>query len=220
MTTSSAAGPTFSAAEWQLLLRFRCGAPCFQQASKCSGCGSRMDSLGYHSLSCPHNGMHRRHNHVRDALFHLCASAHWGPALEVALPNSTSRPADLLLRSLSVKPVAIDVTVSHPLRPSAPSAVRAATTSAAALAEQHKNSVSKGLCAAVGWDFLPFGFDSVRGLRPPARGLCQKLAKHLAMQAGASAANTALTVGQQLSLALAKGRGEMLSAATPIRPSP
>ena len=68
--------------------------------------------------------------------------------------------------------------------------------------------------------FPSFGFDSVGGLGPAARGLCQKLAKHLAMQAGVFAANTALTVGQQLSLALAKGRGETLSAATPIRPSP
>ena len=112
------------------------------------------------------------------------------------------------------------MTVTHPMRLSASVAARVGTVSAAAEAESHKVAVSKGACTAAGWDFIPFGVDALGGLGPSARGPCQKLAKHLAMQAGAATSSTALTVGQHISLALAKGRGEMLSAATPVRPGP
>ena len=81
-------------------------------------------------------------------------------------------------------------------------------------------SVNKGPCATAGWDVFPFGFDAPGALGLAARGLCQKLAKHLAMQTGAatSSAGLTLTVGQHISLALAKARGEMLSAGSPVRP--
>jgi hypothetical protein len=220
LTAPIMGGPAFSAVEWQLLLRLRSGAPCFPTSASCNGCGSQMDAMGDHALCCAHNGMYRRHNHIRDTLFHLSASAHWNPALEQALPGTSTRPADILLRGLSVKPVAVDVTVTHPLRLSASVAVRVGTVSAAAESERHKVSVNKVACAAAGWDFLPFGVDALGGLGPSARSLCQKLAKHLAMQAGASTSSTALSVGQHISLALAKGRGEMLSAASPVRPGP
>ena len=185
LTATPAAGPSFSSVEWQLLLRFRCGAPCFTSSPSCSGCGSRMDDLGDHALCCAHNGLYRRHNHVRDALFQLCSAAGWAPAIEQQLPGSLCRPADVLLRAHTVRPVAVDVTVSHPLRQSASSAVRAGTVSAAAEAEQRKIAASKAACLAVGWDFIPFGYDAVGGLGPAARSLCRKLARQLAMQCGA-----------------------------------
>ena len=155
LTAPIMGGPAFSAVEWQLLLRLRSGAPCFPTSASCNGCGSQMDAMGDHALCCAHNGMYRRHNHIRDTLFHLSASAHWNPALEQALPGTTTRPADILLRGLSVKPVAVDVTVTHPLRLSASVAVRVGTVSAAAESERHKVSVNKVACAAAGWDGLP-----------------------------------------------------------------
>ena len=108
------------------------------------------------------------------------------------------------------------MTVSHPLRQSASQAVCVGAVSAAAEAEDRKIAARKIACAVVGWDFVPFGYDTVGGLGPAARSLCRKLAKQLAMQAGADSATTALMVGQHLSLTLAKGRGEMLTAATPL----
>jgi hypothetical protein len=172
--------------------------------------------MGDHALSCASNGLYRRHNHLRSALFDLSKTCGWGPELEVALPNCTSRPADILLRSMGPRPVAVDVTVSHPLRSSAPAAVRAGTVSAAAEAEARKTSASKAACRTAGWDFVPFGYDAVGGIGPGARSLCIKLAKQTAMRVGREASECALSVGQHLSLALAKGRGEMLSAASPL----
>jgi hypothetical protein len=206
----------FAASEWQLLLRFRVGAPCFDDGALCSGCSKAMDSSGDHALCCTSNGTYRRHNHVRDQLFSLANLAGWSPELEVVIPGGRNRPADLLLRSVASKPLAIDVTVTHPLRPSASQAVRVGRYSAAAAAEQAKVAESKGPCLAVGWDFCPFGVDATGGMGPAAKQLCRRLARVLSMRAGADTVSLAGTVGSQLSLALAKGRGEMLCAATPL----
>ena len=210
---------SFAASEWQLLLRFRVGAFCYQQGSVCAGCRKPMDPAGDHALSCPSNGTYRRHNHLRDRLFGLSQLAGWAPALEQAIPGSRDRPADLLLRTAGPRPMAVDVTVSHPLRSSASSAVREGRSSAAAEAERAKVVQSKAVCQAAGWDFSPFGVDATGGLGPAARLLCRRLARALAMRAGADTATLSENVGTQISLALAKGRGEMLCAATPLPPS-
>ena len=109
--------------------------------------------------------------------------------------------------------------MSHPLRSSAFTAVREGRSSEAAEAERSKVVHSKAACQAAGWDFSPFGVDATGGLGPAARLLCRRLAKALAMRAGADTATLSENVGTQISLALAKGRGEMLCAATPLPPS-
>ena len=98
-----------------------------------------MDPAGDHALSCATNGTYRRHNHLRDRLFTLSQLAGWTPELEQTIPGSRCRPADLLLRSAASRPLAVDVTVSHPLRSSAPSAVREGRSSAAGEVERAKN---------------------------------------------------------------------------------
>ena len=206
----------FAASEWQLLLRFRVGAACYSPGANCAGCRQPMDPGGDHALSCASNGTYRRHNHLRDCLFSLSQLAGWCPELEQSIPGTRCRPADLLLRSAASRPLAVDVTVSHPLRSSAPSAVREGRSSAAGEAERTKVAQSKGACQAAGWDFCPFGVDSTGGLGPSARQLCRRLAKALAMRAGADTATLSENVGTRISLALAKGRGEMLCAATPL----
>ena len=105
----------------------------------------------------------------------------------------------------------MDVTVSHPLRSSASLAVCEGRSSAAAESER-----AKVVCQAAGWDFSPFGVDAMGGPGPAARQLCRRLAKALAMRAGADTATLSESVGTQISLSLAKGRGEMLCAATPV----
>ena len=124
--TATPGSSQFAASEWQSLLRFRVGAFCYAQGSVCAGCRKPMDSAGDHALSCPSNGTYRRHNHLRDRLFGLGQLAGWAPELEQAIPGSRDRPADLLFRAAGPPPLAVDVTVSHPLRSSASTAVREA----------------------------------------------------------------------------------------------
>ena len=175
-----------------------------------------MDPAGDHALSCASNGTYQGHNHLRDRLFTLSQLAGWSRELERTIPGSRCRPADLLLRFAASRLLPVDVTVSHPLRSSAPSAVREGRSSAAGEAERAKNVQSRGPCQAAGWDFCPFGVDSTGGLGPSARQLCRRLAKALAMRAAADTATLSESVGTHISLALAKGRGKMLCAATPL----
>ena len=205
--TATPGSSSFVASEWQLLLRFRVGSLCYPQGSVCAGCRKHMDAAGDHALSCPSNGTYRRHNHLRDRLFGLCQLAGWAPEVEQAIPGSRDRPVHFLLRACGPRPLAVDVTVSHPLRSSASSAVREGRSSAAAEAERLKVVQSKTVCQAAGWDFSPFGVDATGGMGPAARLLCCRLAKALAMRAGADTATLSENVGTHISLALAKGRG-------------
>ena len=75
-----------------------------------------MDQMGDHALVCSGAGLYRRHNLVRDSVFRLAHEAGWAPELEANLPNSRTRPADILCRATFGKPLAIDVTISHRLR--------------------------------------------------------------------------------------------------------
>ena len=88
--------------------------------------------------------------------------------------------------------------------------------SAAEEAENRKIALGKQACQAVGWGFLQFAVDVIGGFGPSARSFCKRLAEQLAMRAGAEVSSCVVNVGAQLSLALAKGRGEMVCVETPL----
>ena len=206
---------SFGSLEWQLLLQFRTGIPLFPENSTCRACKLPMDSMGDHALSCPASGMYRRHNRLRDTLFCLTHRAGWHPELEVCLPNSQARPADLLIHSTSCAHLACDITISHPLRQSAPPAARCEPNVSASEAERAKTTAQAGPCQAVGWTFQPAGFETTGGMGPGAQKLIRQLYRHLSMKEGISSSAMAEMVNQSLSLSLAKGRGEMLAASFP-----
>jgi hypothetical protein len=208
-------GAPFAPEEWQLLLRFRTGLQLFQSNPTCRACRMPMDPLGDHSLCCPASGLYRRHNRVRDTLFSLSLSAGWCPELEVAIPGTRDRPADILLKSGFPKPLAVDVTISHPLRISAPVAARGEATSSAEAGERAKRIAEGNMCHAAGWGFRAAGFDTAGGLGPGALKTVRQLYRQLSMRQGRSSVSMADEVSRQISLALAKGRGEMLAASSP-----
>ena len=174
-----------------------------------------MDSLGDHALTCASAGLYRRHNRVRDTVFHLAREAGWAPELEVALPALTERPADILCRATFGKPLAIDVTVSHPLRLSSTLATRGEVAAAAEAAENRKRAASQAACEQAGWGFRPAAFETTGGLGPGASHTIRQLSRYLSMRRGTSAGEVSITISRAVSLALAKGRGEMLAASSP-----
>ena len=208
-------GPTFSALEWQGLLRFRVGMPLFPAPSCCRACLQPMDPFGDHALSCSASGLYRRHNRLRDLMYLLTQQAGWAPDIEVAIPSSSLRPADLLFRSGFPKPLACDVTVSHPLRHSATHAVRGEPDISASEAEDAKNRDYRSLCHAAGWGFRPMGFETTGGLGPSAVRTLKQLCHQLSMRQGLPSSEVADYLHRLFSLALAKGRGEMLAASNP-----
>ena len=78
------------------------------------------DIYGDHAISCGTEGERiARHNHLRDTLYHTCASAALAPTKEgkALLPGTNARPADVFLPHWSSgKDTAWDVTVVNPLQ--------------------------------------------------------------------------------------------------------
>ena len=174
-----------------------------------------MDAMGDHALSCPSTGLYRRHNRIRDAFFELAHDAGWSPELEVSLPGLAERPTDILCRSTFGKPLAIDVTISHPLRLSAPIAARGEVAAAAEAAEQRKRHTSLSACANAGWGFRAVAMETTGGFGTGAAHTVRQLCRNLSMRRGLAAGEVSMTVIRTLSLALAKGKGEMLAASAP-----
>jgi hypothetical protein len=218
----------FSPPEWQALLRFHTGVPLFTPNHsspgsdvspgtpplnpQCHSCAQPMDHSGNHALCCTRSGLYRRHNRVRDTLYCLASKAGCQPQLEATLPGTQDRPADLLLSAFGPRPVAVDVTISHPLRLSNQSAARGEVASAAEAAEARKLASHTSLCATAGWDFIPFGMDATGALGPKASDLIRRLARATSMRTGQPLKDLLPSFHTSLSIALAKGRGEMLAA--------
>ena len=174
-----------------------------------------MDAMGDHSLTCPTAGLYRRHNRVRDAIFLLAKEAGWAPELEVSLPSLTERPADILCRATFGKPLALDVSISHPLRLCATLATRGEVAATAEAVETRKRLASQAACASAGWDFRPVGLETTGGSASGASHTIRQLSRYLSMRRGISAGDVSTTIHRLISLALAKGKGEMLAASFP-----
>ena len=220
-------GPDFAAEEWQALLRFRVGAD-ISLTNTCAGCHSAMDSLGDHAACCSATGLYKRHNRVRDCLLLLGREAGWNPELEVtgwnpevevSLPapdpgggRAHPRPADVLFRTAESRPLAVDVTVVHPLRPSKKIAV-ADDCAAASEAETAKVASEVAECHRAGWGFVPFGMEVTGGFGPKATSLFKRICRSISMKSGDPVAEVLSRSATLLSVALAKGRAEMLCRA-------
>ena len=96
----------------------------------------------FHAVTCkhgPHN--HRRHNKIRDYLYHICRSANLEPRKEVTISNRNSGkqviPGDVFLPSttISAMATAIDITVTHPQQTK--------TVNKAATTLDHANDMAK-----------------------------------------------------------------------------
>ena len=206
--------PTFAPSEFQALLRFRCGIP-FQQKIRCGGCSAPLDSFGDHALSCPSCGLYSRHNRLRDALAEEYIAAGYVIRIEAHLPGDRSRPADILvLNSSDPSPMAVDVSIVHPLHLSSASAEDTPGTAAAAR-EAGKLASSGQACAEQGWRFTPVCVETTGAWGPGGQKAVRALVRKLSMRTGEPVAASAGAVWRRLSTAAAKGAAQMLLRAFP-----
>ena len=206
---------SFSSAEWQALLRLRCGV-LFQGDSKCGGCSSTSDRFGDHALSCSACGLYARHNRLRDALAQEYISAGQLVQLEVQLPGGSSRPADILVAgSGDATPVAVDVSVVHPLHLSALSA-EDTPGSLATARETEKVAASKVACDLAGWRFAAVCAETSGAWGPGAVKVIRALARKQSMRSGRPVGEAAGALWRRLGTAVAKGTAQMLLRSFPV----
>ena len=133
------------------LVKFRLAMPQAGLVPPCQGCHEQQDQFGDHALSCVQMGRYARHNDIRETLRNI--SQHCGLHVHAgeAPPLPSGRRPDLLIDRLGQgRPLAIDVSCSHPLHPSSYTAENDATASIAKVVEQ-KNTIYLQECGSKGW---------------------------------------------------------------------
>ena len=163
---------TMTATEYRFALRWILGIPLRDLDYVCPDCARPADALGIHAVCCQRTGnISRGHTTLRDTLAEILRRAHCEVLLEQSPAGSKDRPADILVHGLADHPLAIDVTVVTPSRPSAiPSATEPMDQAATAKSER-----SAELCGRTGWKFRPFVADTYGGLRCDSRHLISSL---------------------------------------------
>ena len=204
----------FTSFEFQALLRYRCSIP-FTPRGRCGGCSTPLDSFGDHALSCASCGLYSRHNRLRDALAEEFIAAGLAIRVEAQLPGDSSRPADILVLSSSdIIPMAVDVSVVHPLHLSSASA-EDTPGAAAAARELGKLATSAQACKDEGWSFSPACAETTGAWGPSGQRCVRGLIRKLSMKNGEPLADTAAAVWRRLATSVAKGTSQMLLRAYP-----
>ena len=153
--------------EFRSSLRYWLGVPLHGVPYQCPECCCLTDIYGDHQVACGGNGDRiARHNSLRDVIFFAAQAAALGPRREAPslVPNSSSRPADILLPSWSQgRSAALDVSVISPLQKLTLSG--AATFPGHALNVGANRKLAAGLpaCRAAGVEFIPLMVETLGG---------------------------------------------------------
>ena len=143
----------------------------------CPACGEPVDPFGDHFVCCPKNGITRRHNALRDAIFEVLVQNAIPAAKEVTSRNR-KRPADILLVAWERgRDVAVDLTVTHPLGLASYPFVVDNAARHCQRAEAAKQAAEGDLCCAVQWGFIPAAFTPWGGSGPAARALLHEVGR-------------------------------------------
>ncbi len=207
-------GTAFGGGEYRTLLRWWLGKPILQGdgGAPCPLCSTPMDVFGDHLVSCKSNDITRRHHALRCALQGVLMAAGVRTRSEVAI-GGKERPCDLSLEGFDpLGPLAVDLTVVHPLalsRPREPEAV----LSILAEAETQKVSKYSALCISAGWQFVPSGFHTWGGYGPLGAALWNRVVKQLVGDSqGWARAQKTMRIRQAISQALMRSIAHQLSA--------
>ena len=124
------------------------------------------------------NGIASRHSDLQQWLLDSLHIAGIPASREAALPNG-SRPADILIHHWhSGKPLAIDLTIGHPLRLSCPNPTPATALAFLSQEESRKSRKYDDTCKQAGWDFAPLVVHPWAGLTPSGVTLFSKICRH------------------------------------------
>ena len=150
-----------------------------QKDAKCCFCHNIMDVKGYHMAICKTGGhVVRRHNALRDLIYSHCQKAAWNPQLEVRLEHATDLIPDIIIPTgNNGKPIALDITVTHPL--AAHNIKRASKLLDASNISAEKDKMDKYnlKCSQADIKFIPIAVEHFGRWGPAAMSFFEKLAK-------------------------------------------
>ena len=169
-----------SAAEFQVCLRWWLGIPVLPSARplECPHCGGVADIFGDHFQGCKKSLITKRHHQLRDTVAGLFREGGFAALTEVSI-GDRQRPADVAVPGFEARPIAIDLTICHPLQPSE---ARDAAQVKRFLAQREERKKNKYIAATAraGWVFHPAAFHPWGGQGPLYSTLLDKVVRRLA----------------------------------------
>lgn len=224
VTPSPNMGTAMGPIEYRLMLRWWLGAPILsarQAAAACPMCSQPLDCFGDHLVACNRNGIHARHTALQMGLSQVLRTAGIPHKLEV-MGLGMDRPADLLLDNWATgQAAAVDLTISHPLAPSAYPLAPAGVAGHLATAEAAKMAKHSASCDAMKWHCTPMAFHPWCGLGPTA---LQTLTRVVKMATGDLSGNErackAHEIWSSLSFTLARAVAGQLATVASITHAP
>ena len=213
----------------------------FDSEFNCPLCDEVVDKHGDHCLTCSCGGDRtKRHNLLRNEVFHQCNSAGLNPELEKPGllqprplfgasqengvqrdPQALRRPADVYLpRWRRGKPAALDLAVTSGLKRDM--VERSAETGSAAVTtyEDFKRNylATEATCQENGLNFIPLICEADGGgWGPAANAVWSELAKHKSAMTGEPNSITATRLLQSLGLILHKENARAILRRSPMR---
>ena|SRR5689334_10279241 len=172
----------------------------------CPQCQTPMDSAGYHMAICKRGpSVVHRHHSIRDLVAEFCSKAAWSPSIEFnCFSSSALTPADVYLPrgGLSGSPLALDITVIHPLQESLLSKSSTESGQGCAFGESKKHAKYDFLCQQESIDFIPLVVEFFGSWGKEANLFFSKLAKAIAGRTGSLSIDVALQIQRQLCVCL------------------
>ena len=182
------------------------------------------DIYGDHQVACGGSGDRiARHNSLRDVIFVIAQAATLGPRREAPclVPNSSSRPADVLLPSWSQgRSAALDVSVISPLQKLTLNG--AATSPGHALNVGANRKLAAGLpaCRAAGVEFIPLMVETLGGWSSETIRNVKKIGQSLGQRCSpAFPAETVKHLFGRLAMVLWRGNATLWLRRLPSFPS-
>ena len=183
---SAALGLRLQDREFRSCLRYWLGVPLHSAPYSCPECRATADEFGDHQVGCGGNGDRiSRHNTVRDVLYSAAQSAALAPTREAigVVPNSHSRPADILLPTWRHgRPTALDVHIISPLQQSTVHEAASTPGHALEVGVQCKLAAHLSACRSIGVDFLPIVAEALGGLGQVVRSIGESIAQRISYQ--------------------------------------
>ena len=209
--------------EFRCCLRYWLGTPILSNPIPCPECRGTADIFGDHQVGCGGNGDRiSRHNAVRDVVFAAAQSAALAPSKETpgVVPNSMSRPADILLPNWSCgRPVALDVHIISPLQQQLVGEASFTPGHALQVGVQRKLAAHLSACRSTGTDFIPLVAETLGGLDRDTIRTVKSIGHAIADRSGSpDPSTTSRHLFGRLAIALWRGNACLWLHRRPILP--
>lgn len=146
----------WSSGDWQSLLQWRLGLP-LGLPENCVLCGAAQDAYGDHVLCCKSAGVYARHNTLRDTVADLLRECGCECPIEVPLPGTNLRPADVYTPNFpGDSETALDVSAVHPLHITHNATATVVAGAAAQKRETAKVALNEEKCSRRSWGYIAF----------------------------------------------------------------